>query len=77
MTPVLTSRIKEGKRTGKTDCMYLVMKKFIMPPDITMQGSIDVNARAKRHDRMYARMKPQTKAPIATNTSAIFSDIPC
>jgi hypothetical protein len=52
MKSQLVSRVKAGGRTGKTDCMYLVMKKFIMPPDITMQGSIDVSARAKRHDRM-------------------------
>ena len=49
---MLALRVKAGERTRKTDCIYLVMKKFIMPPDITMQGSIDVKARAKRHDRI-------------------------
>lgn len=34
-----------------TYCIYLEMNLFITPPVTTIQGSMDVIARARRHDR--------------------------
>ena len=50
---------------------------FITPPVMAMHGMMDDIARARRHDRTYARTKPVTKAARKLPTSATFSEVPC
>jgi hypothetical protein len=57
--------------------MYLDLALFMSAPVIPMQGKIEDIARASRHDRMYAKMKPVKKADIKLTHIATFSEVPC
>jgi hypothetical protein len=59
-----------------THCVYLDTNLFITPPIIMMQGRMDDNARARRHDRANARIKPTKNALMKVIARVTFSDIP-
>lgn len=44
---------------------------------MTMQGRMEDMARARRHERAYAKMKPVMKAEMEKTQRATFSEIPC
>jgi hypothetical protein len=69
-----TSFTSEGE---KTYCIYLETNLFMIAPVMPMHGRIEDIAKARRHDRIYARMKPVMNEKMKPTTRATFSDIPC
>jgi hypothetical protein len=59
-----------------THCVYLDPNLFMAPPIIMMQGRMDEHARARRHDRANARIKPTKNALTKVIARVTFSDIP-
>jgi hypothetical protein len=47
------------------------------PPEIAMQGIIELIARASRQFLIYAKTKPVTNADKKPTTRGTFSDKPC
>lgn len=64
-------------RDEETYWRYLDRNLFMMAPVIPMHGNIEESARANRHDRANASMKPVRKAAANWATSATFSEVPC
>jgi hypothetical protein len=70
------SEIQDELKSKYTYCVYLEKKIFIAAPMIVMQTIMDDNARARRHDRAYARMKPTKNELMQATETVTFSDIP-
>jgi hypothetical protein len=57
--------------------MYLEANLITIAPVMAMHGSTKDNTKARRHDRIYARMNPVKNEEADVTTRGTFSDIAC
>jgi hypothetical protein len=70
------SGLQDQLNNKYTHCVYLDTNFFMAAPITTMHGRMDDIARARRHDRANARIKPTKNALTKVTARLTFSDIP-